>query len=378
MSKRICFITGTRAEFGLMRSALSAIRAHRGLNLQIIATGMHLDRSRGNTLAAIRADGWPVDDIVPWKPGDSPTALAAATGAAITGIAKALDHLKSDIALVVGDRVEAFAGATAAAISGRVVAHVHGGDRALGQLDDSLRHAITKLAHIHFPATAASAARIKRLGEEPSRIHCVGSPGIDGIQSEAIDPPFDLTPHRYILLVLHPTSPDDALEFRRACSILSAALSVNPDRVVIIHPNTDPGSSGIVGAWQAAAHDPRCLIAQNVSRPIFLGLLRDAALIAGNSSSGIIEAASFQTPVLNIGPRQLGRECADDVVHVTYSPREIKIAVATIWNNGRPRRSRCRNPYAAAGGHSDAGTKIAAIIGKVKLDERLLRKLITY
>src|SRR6202035_4459685 len=146
------FVTGTRAEFGLMRSTLVAIAAHPRLELQTIATGMHLDRARGHSIDAIRADGWHVDRIVPWdaKRASTPPGSARCTGSAMAGIAAALEELDSDIVLVVGDRVEAFAAAAAGHISGRVVAHVHGGDRAAGQVDDALRHAITKLSHIHF------------------------------------------------------------------------------------------------------------------------------------------------------------------------------------------------------------------------------------
>ena len=146
---------------------------------------MHLDRSRGYSLDAIRRAGWDVDRVVPWNPKRSITAsgTARATGDAISGLARAFDELGSDVVLVVGDRVEAFAAAAAGHIGGRVVAHVHGGDRAAGQVDDSLRHAITKLAHVHFPATPASAERILRLGEDRWRIHRVGAPGIDGIRA---------------------------------------------------------------------------------------------------------------------------------------------------------------------------------------------------
>ena len=160
--KSVCFVTGTRAEFGLMRSTLLAIRAHPRLRLQIVATGMHLDRSRGYSLDSIRTEGWTVDRVVPWKPAGSrtPTGTAKNTGVAVAALAGAFEELQSDVVLFVGDRVEAFAAAAAGHLGGRAVAHVHGGDRAAGQADDSLRHAITKLAHVHFPATAGSERRV--------------------------------------------------------------------------------------------------------------------------------------------------------------------------------------------------------------------------
>jgi GDP/UDP-N,N'-diacetylbacillosamine 2-epimerase (hydrolysing) len=380
--KSIAFVTGTRAEFGLMRTVLEAIRAHPRLRLQIIATGMHLDRSRGYSLAAIRRAGWDVDRVVPWNPKRSITAsgTARATGDAISGLARAFDELGSDVVLVVGDRVEAFAAAAAGHIGGRVVAHVHGGDRAVGQVDDSLRHAITKLAHVHFPATPASAERILRLGEDRRRIHRVGAPGIDGIREEAAgarqirEAVGPLTRRRFALLVLHPGTADDNAEYRRARLVAGAVAGIPFPQVVIVHPNNDPGAAGIVRAWKELADDSRFVIRRDLPRPIFLGLIRDTAVLAGNSSSGIIEAASFGTRVVDIGPRQRGRERGANVVNVPYHAGAIRRALAKVWNDGRPRSFTGANLYGGAG----AGRKIADVLAGLRIDEQLLRKLISY
>jgi GDP/UDP-N,N'-diacetylbacillosamine 2-epimerase (hydrolysing) len=374
--KRICFVTGTRAEFGLMRSVLDAIRAHPKLSLQIVATGMHLDRSRGRTVAQIGK----VDAIVAWPRGNSAGDRAAATGNAIAALARTFQRLKTDVVLVVGDRVEAFAAAAAGAIGGRIVAHVHGGDRALGQLDDSLRHAISKLAHIHFPATAESAGRLVRLGEDRRRIHCVGSPGIDGIVESAakfteVARMFPgLRPRRYALLALHPVDADARIEEKRAADLLAGTLAAGVDHVVLIDPNNDPGAMGIIRAWQRA-DGRRCMRRANVSRRVFLALLRDAACLIGNSSSGIIEAASFRTPVVDVGPRQQGRQRASDVKHIGHGRAAARNAAAQIWNGGRPRRGRGRNPYQTDG---RAGRRIAEILGRAIITDKLLHKLIAY
>jgi UDP-hydrolysing UDP-N-acetyl-D-glucosamine 2-epimerase len=248
-------------------------------------------------------------------------------------------------------------------------------------VDDSLRHAISKLAHVHFPATAQSAARLLRLGEDQWRIHRVGSPGIDGIRQAAADweavvaecP--GLARRRYALVVLHPIEPDIAAEERRADDLLSATLVAGVDRAVVVYPNNDPGAEGILRRWDLAASDHRCLVKANLRREIFLGLLRDAALIVGNSSSGIIEAASFKTPAVNVGPRQAGRERCADVVDVSYDRHAIRRAVAGIWNRGRPKRGRFGNPYAA---FEPTGKAIARILGSLPIDEKLIRKLINY
>jgi GDP/UDP-N,N'-diacetylbacillosamine 2-epimerase (hydrolysing) len=373
--KRICFVTGTRAEFGLMRPVLQAIRKNPRLRLQMVVTGMHLDPRHGGTIQRIGDEGWHIDAVTPWKSADR----AVATGQAVADLAKEFQRLKSDVALVVGDRVEVFAAAAAAHLRDIPVAHVHGGDRALGQMDDSLRHAISKLAHVHFAATTESARRLVKMGEDRWRIHLVGSPGIDGIRRSAatraqIRAAFpNLTPRTFALLVLHPIEPNEPAEFRRA-DIVAKALASVPIRTVIIHPNNDPGARGIIRRWNMLQRDDRFVIRRDLPRPVFLGLLRDAAMLVGNSSSGIIEAASFRTLVIDVGPRQLGRQRCKDVRNVPYRQSSIAAAARNILNRGRPRRGRCPNPY----GGNGAGEKIAAILARLRIDQPLLRKIISY
>jgi GDP/UDP-N,N'-diacetylbacillosamine 2-epimerase (hydrolysing) len=357
-----------------MRSVLKAIQRDRRLKLQIVVTGMHLSAMHGRTIDAIGENGWNIDAAVPWRGRD----FAEATGMATAKLAKAFEKLKSDIVMVVGDRVEAFAAAAAACLGNRVLAHVHGGDRALGQVDDSLRHAITKLAHVHFPATAESAGRLAKLGEESWRIHRVGSPGIDGIRERAADRAAlakqfpELEPKRYALVVLHPMDADEGLEFKRAQAVLFGTFAAGVERAILVYPNNDPGSAGIIRAWKRAAKNPRCAVRRNLPREVFLGLLRDAAVLVGNSSAGIIEAASFGTPVVDVGPRQLGRERNLGVRNVAYDRNAIKSAVAGVWRRHRAKPG--RNIY----GGGNAGPRIAEILGRLKLDAKLRRKLIAY
>ena len=367
--RRVCFVTGTRAEFGLMRGTLEAIRAHPKLELQLVVTGMHLDTSRGGTVRQIRADGWTIDRAIPWPAAASEAESARRTGEAMARIAEAISDLKSDIVLVVGDRVEAFAAAAAGHIAGCVVAHVHGGDRARGQVDDSLRHAITKLAHAHFPATDQSARRIAKLGEDKWRIHRVGSPGLDDL-----DRADGAHNGRLALIVLHPIDADGPAEYARARAVVRAVSSIPFDRIAIIYPNTDPGAAGIVRCWRELRTDSRCRVFPDLPRPTFLGLLRDAAVLVGNSSSGIIEAASFGTPVIDVGPRQLGRERSENVTNVPYSEAAIRRALKRIWNNGRPQRFRGRNVYGSGG----AGLRIARVLAGLRIDGKTRRKLIAY
>jgi UDP-hydrolysing UDP-N-acetyl-D-glucosamine 2-epimerase len=380
----ITFITGTRSEFGLMLPVLRAIHSHPKLNLQILATGVHLDPARGDTLSTLQDSGFPPTRVVDWPPTTvpTPTTTAVHTGRAIADIAQAFSDLETDIALVTGDRVEAFAAASAAHISNIPLAHVHGGDRAAGQVDDALRHAITKLAHLHFPATEQSANRIYKLGEDRWRIIRAGSPGLDGISrlpasrvelQKKVGP---LERHKFALIVLHPADSDDDLEFGRAATALETTKQIPFPQIHIIYPNNDPGSAGILRAWHAAEsqRDPHLHFHPDLPRNIFLSLLRDCAVLIGNSSSGIIEAASFGTPVLDIGPRQQGRERSRNVTHLPYEKSAILRSLKKIWNHGSPLRPKPHNVYSG----QNASRTIASTLATVPLNDRLLHKLIRY
>jgi len=346
--RRICYVTGSRAEFGLMESTLRAIQKHPKLQLQMIATGMHLDPTHGRPLSVFVESEFRPDASVPWPPAASAELTAVSTGQAMAALAKAFQELAPDIVLIVGDRVEAFAAASAAHISQVPIAHVHGGDRALGQIDDSLRHAITKLSHIHFPATRQSALRISQMGEDKWRIKLVGSPGIDGIRTHGL--PFSalqndlpwLGPQRYAIVLMHPTSPDNQLESDHISKITTVLSTIPFDLLVFIYTNNDPGSGGIIrhlnenkrmidNAHAAVFH-------KDLPRDHFLTYLKHAAVLIGNSSSGIIEAASFGTPVINIGDRQKGRERNQNVIDVPANAAAIRRALKKVWNNGRPIR----------------------------------------
>jgi UDP-N-acetylglucosamine 2-epimerase len=237
---------------------------------------------------------------------------------------------------------------------------------------------------VHFPATQQSALRLKRLGEDPGRVRRVGSPGVDSIKSVAapwgaIEKEYaGLRPGRYALVVLHPTGSRAPGEARRARMVLAAVLAVGFDHVLVVYPNNDPGAAGIIGTWDEISDEARAgdsiTFRRDVPRRLFLGLLREAAVLAGNSSSGIIEAASFGTPVVDIGPRQAGRERSANVTNVPFRPAAIREALQFVWNSGRPRRCRAANVYGGDG----AGRRIADALARLSLNDRLRRKLIAY
>lgn len=376
--RRICFVTGTRAEFGLMESTLSTIRDHRALDLQIIATGVHTHGSRGRTVDEIRRAGWRPDRVIDWKDSPAPASIARETGRIAAKLVDAYEALEPDVVLVVGDRVEAFAAATAAHLSGRVVAHVHGGDRAMGQADDSLRHAITKLAHLHLPATMRSARRLFRLGEPWSRIVVAGAPGIDGIRSlaagraELKTAGLDYRKGTFALLLLHPTSPSSDMERIRTRRLIDALSRDADGPIVALMPNNDPGAQGISAALVDAASDCRVHLLTHASRRLFLGLLRGCKVLVGNSSAGIIEAGSFATPVVNIGPRQQGRERGGNVFDASWTVASIARALARA--DGFRARRVTDNPYDRGG----AARRIADALARVPLDETFRTKLNRY
>jgi UDP-hydrolysing UDP-N-acetyl-D-glucosamine 2-epimerase len=306
----------------------------------------------------------------------SSPSLAIHTAHATAAIARALDEIKTDILLVVGDRVEAFAGATAAHLSHRLVAHVHGGDRALGQIDDSLRHAITKLSHLHFPATRESANRILKLGEDPSRIHQVGSPGLDGITklatpSRTLSKLYKTQPKKFALLLLHPSTPNESLEEQNATLLLNQALQYY-NHIILIYPNNDPGHQGILRALNSSfiLHPSSFTLLPDLPRPDFLGLMRDSSALLGNSSSGIIEAASFHTPVLDVGPRQLGRERSRNVLHADFTLPSLRRQLKAIKS--------LRGPFKNVYGSGGSSRKIAHFLAFSAGPGEAWQKLIAY
>jgi len=321
--RRVAVITGTRAEYGLLRSVMQAIRSTRSLRLQTIVAGMHLLRRFGVTARSIERDGFVIDARVPMQRGDDATTdQGFGLGRGVCGITRALEKNRSDIVVVLGDRIEAMAGALAAVTTGRVLAHIHGGDLAPGDFDDSLRHAITKLAHIHFPATKASARRIIRMGESPHRVHVVGAPGLDRLRTLAEEYRGRKRKHgdqKTALIVYHACGRSATFEQRVMGAILRAVDRAGLS-ATCIYPNSDRGFSGVVSALERFRDrcDPhRFRFVKSLQRDDFLRALLEADLIVGNSSCGIIEACTAGTATVDIGPRQRGREVSGkSVVHV--------------------------------------------------------------
>lgn len=375
-------VTGTRAEYGLLTSTLRAIHAHPQLELQLVVTGIHLLPRFGRTVRQIKRDGWPIAARVPMQSGDdSPTDQAEGLARGVAGIARALERARSDLVVVLGDRIEAMAGALAAVTTGRLLAHIHGGDVAPGDFDDSLRHAITKLAHLHLAATGDAARRIVRLGEDPRRVHVVGAPGLDELRDLMERRPRarslasgNVDGRPTALVVYHAWGRSAAVERRTMTHILTAAAERGLRRVILF-PNTDRGHTGVLEAVErhqreSAAADVR--VERSLARAEYLQALLDAAVLIGNSSSGIIEAPFAGTPSVNVGGRQVGRLAGGpSIVHVGEGLTAIRRGLARALQL-RPRAGG-RTPY----GDGRAGRRIARLLAAPRI-RGLLTKTITY
>lgn len=373
--RRVAVVTGTRAEYGLLRSAMTAIQRSRRQELQLVVTGMHLLKKFGRTIDEIVADGWQVDARVPMQTGQDER-LDQATGLSrgVSGMAGYFERAKTDVVIVLGDRIEAMAGALAAVTSGRILAHIHGGDVAPGDLDEGLRHAITKLAHIHLAATEQAARRIVRLGERPEYVHTVGAPGLDRMfellraRSQARQSKSDTA-----LILQHPAGRSAARE-RQVMSALLGAVSESGLTPLVIYPNSDPGHAGVIQAIETAARKLNSLrVERSLARDEYLTLLAEARVLVGNSSSGIIEAASAGTPAVNVGDRQQGRQRSGrSVIDCGEVRGEVRAAIA------RALRCRPRLGGRTCYGDGQAGKRIADILARTPLTDEVRRKRLTY
>ena len=382
--RKIAVVTGTRAEYGLLHPIMTAIKKDKNMELCIIATGMHLSYEFGHTVDYIESDGFKIDAKVDTLlSDDTQVSMAKSLGVGIIGIAQALETIDPDIVLVYGDRGEPFAAAVSAAHLMIPVAHVHGGDAARGSnIDDSIRYAITKFAHIHFTATKKHAERVIRLGEEPWRVHVVGSPALDTIlhakipSSRDVAKIFSLDKEKQVILVIqHPTSisvQEAAREMRQTME----ALRELELQSVVIYPNADAGGRAMIKVIKEYEKHPFIKAFKSVPRKEYLGLMRIASVMVGNSSSGIIEAPSLKLPVINIGIRQAGREKADNVIDVGHDKDEIvnSIKKALCDDDFKEKVRKCKNPY----GDGKSSERILKILREIEITPQLLRKQITY
>ena len=381
MKRKIVYITGTRADYGLMFSVLNAIKNHPKLDLILIVTGMHLMSEFGETIKEIEKDNFELYQVKETYEKDDKASMARFVGRCVNKLVDAFNCIHPDIVLLLGDRGEMLAGAVAGAYMNIPVAHIHGGDVS-GTIDDSARHTITKLSHIHFPATKKSAERIIRMGEEPWRVHVVGAPGLDTILNEKLIKPekiakkynLDLS-KPIVLMVQHPvtTESDDAP--KQIKQTLEAIVSLK-HQTILIYPNADAGGRKMIKVIKGYEKYPFIKAFKSLPHKEYLSLMKIADVMVGNSSSGIVEAPSFHLPVVNIGTRQEGRERAENVIDVDYDKNRIVKAVKKTVHDKKFKEKikKCKNPY----GDGNAGERIAKVLSEIKIDKKLLQKRMTY
>lgn len=378
MTRRLTYVTGTRADFGVTLPTLRRLAETPGLSLDLVVTGMHLSDRFGRTEREVEASGLaiaarialPIDD-------DSPEGMARCAGRMAEAMAAHLAEHRPDALLVFGDRSEMLAAALPAMLAGIPVIHVAGGERS-GSVDDSMRHALSKIAHIHLVANADAGARLAAMGEEPWRIHRVGALGLVGIAEQAKVPRAELAARYgfdaaapFALMLFHPVVQDAALAGEQVTALLEA-LGEHRLRTVCLLPNADHGTGRIRTAIEAAAARGAVAAVDHMARADYLSALANAALLIGNSSSGIVEAAGFGTPSVNIGDRQDGRERNANTFDAAPDRAAISAAIghALAWPRG---------PVANVYGDGRADVYVAEILSGLDLAEpALLKKRMTY
>lgn len=354
--RRICIITGTRAEWGLLSPIARELQQRPGVELQIVATNMHLDPLYGHTVDAIEADGFTVDERVPMpSAADTPALTVKAMSVCMAGMADAFTRLSPDLAVILGDRTEMMATAIAAQVMRIPIAHLHGGEISEGAIDDSIRHAITKLASLHLTSTESHRRRVIQMGEDPARVINTGAIGVYNAMNVPRASLAELTEaigfepdSRTLLLTYHPATLDDADTSERFGALLRALDAFPDSRVIATYPNNDARGRVIIDMLHAWADERsgRVSVIPSLGMRRYLSVLPLIGAVVGNSSSGIIEVPSAGIPTVDIGMRQQGRTAADSVIHCGDSTEEIRAAIAVALDpQTRARAAATVNPY---------------------------------
>jgi len=380
--RKIAVVTGTRAEYGLLYWIIKEIHEAQELELQLIVTGMHLSPEFGLTVQEIEKDGFPITEKVEMLlSSDTDTAITISMGLGLIGFAKAYERIRPDILLVLGDRFEIFS-AVAASVPFRIpVAHIHGGESTEGAIDELFRHTITKMSHIHFPATQVYANRIRQMGELPGNVFCFGAPGIDSIykldlisKNELLNI-LELPQDRKIgIVTYHPVTLEKNSAESQISELLEAMDSIEEIFWAITMPNADAESRVIIKNIDNYVQDNpgKAKLFSSLGKLRYLSLLQYATLMVGNSSSGIIEAPSFELPVVNIGYRQQGRIRAENVIDVLVGNKNniVNAINKAISYEFKEPLTGLGNPY----GKGNASCKIVEILKAVKVTEMIKKQ----
>ena len=379
MTRKICVITGTRAEYGLLRWVMQGIKNEPELTLQIIVTGMHLSPEFGLTYRDIEQDGFQIDRKVEMlTSSDTAVGIAKSMGLGLIGFADALHELNPDLIVVLGDRFEIFSAVSAALVARIPVAHLHGGEATEGLIDEAIRHSITKMSHLHFVAAAEYRQRVIQLGEQPDRVFLVGGLGIDNINSlKLLDSAaleaslnFKLGP-KNLLITFHPVTLETATATEQMSELLAALAELDNTQLIFTMPNADTDGRVMISMVEefVAQHTNACAY-KSLGQLRYLSCVSHVDGVIGNSSSGLAEVPSFKKGTINIGDRQRGRLQAASVINCDPTRQSIAAAVKQLYSiNFQMSLSKIRNPY----GEGGASEKILQIIKSVGVGD-LLKK----
>lgn len=365
----LCFVTGTRAEFGLLLPLMQLIREDARFQLRLVVTGAHLSPEFGLTVREIEESSIPIDERIEIVlSSDSAVGVSKSMGLALIGLAEAYARLKPDMVVLLGDRYEAFCAAAAAVVARLPIAHLHGGELTEGAVDDVMRHAITKMSYLHFTATERYRQRVIQLGEDPARVHTVGAIGLDGLSRMAFLSRQELERRlgirfrqRNLLVTFHPPTLD-AESVQEQMDALLAELELLRDTALIFtKANADAGGRAVNAAISsfAAGHRESVYFFESLGRQAYLSVMKEVDGVVGNSSSGIIEAPSLGVGTVNIGDRQRGRVTAESTICCDTRQADIQAALRQLYSPAfRERLPHTHNPY----GDGTAARGILAVL----------------
>lgn len=352
--RKICVVTGSRAEYGILKGLMKAILNDPDLTLQVIATNQHLSKLQGETYQEIERDGFMIDYKVYMADDDAPdnaNSTAKSISRGIAGFSDAFDALKPDMLLILGDRYEMLAVVSTALIYKIPIAHLHGGEITEGAFDDAIRHAITKMSHLHFTSTEDYRQRVIQLGEQPDRVFNVGALGVENVMKndfmakEEIEQSlyFQLT-DKCFLCTYHPVTLSNMPSESQVMSLLKALDDYKDYHIIFTYSNSDTNSQIIIKRIQEYVNQnpDRCIFIPSLGQRRYFSVLKYVKAVLGNSSSGVIEVPSFGIPTLDIGDRQKGRIAADSVFHCGYSTEEIKEGLEKVLSY---KEKNIENPY---------------------------------
>lgn len=383
--KKILAVTGIRSEYFILQPIFEEIVNRDDLELKVVVTGAHLSPTYGETYKIIENDGYDILKLETLLSTDTLSGRSKSLGIQIMGLTDIVSREQPDWLLVLGDREESLSTASVGTYMNIPVAHICGGDRVVGNIDDSVRHAVTKLAHLHFPTTKENGDRILKMGEEPWRVHVVGNPALDSIRKQP-DLSYDYINGKlgtklssdkpFILLIKHPLSSEIKKSAEQMRVTLEAVAELGYE-TVLTYPNSDSGSYEMIKVIEEYIEKYDFIKAfKTLPRDIFVNLQRKAALLLGNSSSGILEAPFLKLPVVNVGNRQKQRQHSENVIFVPHNKERIKEAInkAIFDEDFKQICKNCSNPY----GDGYSGERIARIIAETEINDKLINKQIVY